>query len=162
MRARLAVGAVIARAYTGHGHVSGLSERIARSPKEDGKMEKHLTFVGALHIGYNALGVLAAMVVFLLVVGGGLIGGLVSDEEIVIPITFFVGTAIAMWLVVLSVPGIIGGIGVLRRHSWARYLLLVLSILYLFNVPIGTAIGAYSIWALAQDEAAQLFGSKSG
>jgi hypothetical protein len=125
-------------------------------------MEKHLTFVGALHIGYNAFGVLAAMGVFLLVVGGGLVGGLASDEEIVITITFFVGTAIAMWLVVLSIPGIIGGLGVLLRQSWARYLVLVLSVLYLFNVPIGTAIGAYSIWALAQDETAQLFESKSG
>jgi hypothetical protein len=125
-------------------------------------MEKHITFVGALQIGYNAFGILAAMFVFLFIVGGGLIGGLVSDEEVVIPITFLVGTAISMWLVVISVPGIVGGIGVLRRHSWARYLVLVLSVLDLFNVPIGTAIGAYSIWALVQDETAKLFASKSG
>jgi phage shock protein PspC (stress-responsive transcriptional regulator) len=120
-------------------------------------MEKHVTFVGALQIGYNAFGILAAMFVFLFVVGGGLIAGLVSDDEIVIPITFFLGTLIAMWLVVISVPGIIGGIGVLRRLSWARYLVLVLSVLDLFSVPIGTAIGAYSIWALLQDETAKLF-----
>lgn len=125
-------------------------------------MQKHVTLVGALQIGYNAFGILAAMAAFLLIVGGGLIGGLVSGDEIVIPITFFVGTAIATWLVVLSVPGIIGGIGVLRRQSWARYLVLVFSILYVFSVPIGTAIGAYSIWALAQDETAELFDSKSG
>jgi hypothetical protein len=124
-------------------------------------MEKHITFVGALQIAYNAFGILAAMFVFLFVVGGGLIGGLASDDEIVIPITFFLGTAIAMWLVVISVPGIVGGIGVLRHQSWARYLVLVLSILDLFSVPIGTAIGAYSIWALVQDETAKLFASHS-
>jgi hypothetical protein len=123
-------------------------------------MEKHVTFVGALQIGYNAFGVLAAMATFMFIVGGGLIGGLISSEEkIVIPITFFVGTAISMWLLVLSVPGIIGGIGVLRRQSWARYMVLVLSILALFSVPIGTAVGAYSIWVLVQDETAELFAS---
>jgi len=124
-------------------------------------MEKHITFVGALQIGYNALGVLAAMVTFMFIVGGGLVGGLISDEEIVIPITFFVGTAISMWLLVLSVPGIIGGIGVLRRQSWARYMVLVLSILDLFSIPIGTAIGAYSIWVLLQNETAKLFSGGS-
>jgi len=30
-------------------------------------MEKHVTFVGALHIGYNAIGILAAMAVFMFI-----------------------------------------------------------------------------------------------
>jgi len=125
-------------------------------------MDKHVTFVGALQIGYNAFGILAAMATFMFIVGGGLIGGLISsEEEIIIPITFFVGTAISMWLLVLSVPGIIGGIGVLRRQSWARYMVLVLSILDLFSVPIGTAVGAYSIWVLMQEETAKLFAGES-
>jgi hypothetical protein len=122
-------------------------------------MEKHVTLVGAVQIGYNALGVLAAMGTFMFIVGGGLLGGLISGEEdIVIPITFFVGTAIAMWLLILSVPGIIGGVGVLRRQSWARYLILVLSVVELFSIPIGTAVGVYSIWVLVQDQSAKLFG----
>jgi len=33
----------------------------------------------------------------------------------------------------------------------------VLSILDLFSVPIGTAVGAYSIWVLVRDETAELF-----
>jgi hypothetical protein len=122
-------------------------------------MEKHVTLVGAVQIGYNALGVLAAMGTFMFIVGGGLIGGLVSGEEdIVIPITFFVGTAIAMWLLILSVPGIIGGVGLLRRQTWARYLILVLSVVELFSIPFGTAIGAYSLWVLLQQDTEKLFG----
>jgi hypothetical protein len=111
-----------------------------------------------LQIGYNAFGVLAAMATFTLIVGGGLVGGLISGEQdIVIPITSFVGTAISTWLLLLSVPGIIGGIGVLRHQSWARYMVLVFSILDLFSVPMGTAVGAYSIWVLVQDETTKLF-----
>ena len=124
-------------------------------------MKQHVTFVGALHIGYNAFGILAAVAVFMFIVVGGLIGGLISEQEIVIPITFFVGTGIALWLILVSVPGIVGGIGLLKYKSWARYLVLVLSVLGLLNIPIGTAIGVYSIWVLAQDETAQLFASGS-
>jgi hypothetical protein len=28
----------------------------------------------------------------------------------------------------------------------------------LFSMPIGTAVGVYSIWVLVQDQSAQLFG----
>jgi hypothetical protein len=40
-------------------------------------------------------------------------------------------------------------------------MVLVLAILGLFNIPLGTAIGIYSIWALLQTETAQLFASGS-
>jgi hypothetical protein len=49
----------------------------------------------------------------------------------------------------------------LKYKSWARYLVLVLAILDLLNIPIGTAIGVYSIWVLAQDETAKMFASGS-
>lgn len=125
-------------------------------------MEKHVTLVGALHIGYSALGILGGLIAFTFIVGGGLMGGLFSgEEEIVIPITFFVGTTIALWVLLVSVPGIVGGIGLLRYRPWARYMVLVLSVLSLVNIPIGIAIGIYSIWVLVQDETAKLFASKS-
>lgn len=126
-------------------------------------MEKHVTVVGAIHIGLSALGILTAAMVLLFIVGGGLVGGLISgEEEIIVPITCFVGTAASLWLLLLSVPGIVGGIGLLRYKPWGRYMLLVLSVLALFNIPIGTAIGIYSIWVLVQDETAKLFGSTPG
>ena len=55
-------------------------------------------------------------------------------------------------LAVISIPGIIGGIGILRLWPWARYLVLILAVLHLFNIPIGTLAGVYSIWVLIQDE----------
>lgn len=93
------------------------------------------------------------------IVGAGLIGGLIAEEGIVVAIAATLGILIAVWTVLLSVPGIVGGIGLLKYKSWARYLVLVLAVLDLFNIPIGTAIGVYSIWVLAQDETAQLLAS---
>ena len=124
-------------------------------------MEKHVTLVGALHIGYSAFQILGGLIALLFIVGGGLLGGLISEEGIVIGITFFIGAIICLWILLVSLPSIIGGIALLRYKPWGRYLVLVLSVLALFNIPLGTAIGAYSIWVLVQDETAELFASKS-
>ncbi len=123
-------------------------------------MKQHVTVVGALHIGYSAFQILGAIVAFMFIVGAGLIGGLIAEEGIVVAIAATLGILIAVWTVLLSVPGIVGGIGLLKYKSWARYLVLVLAVVDLFNIPIGTAIGIYSIWVLAQDETAQLLASE--
>jgi hypothetical protein len=34
---------------------------------------------------------------------------------------------------------------------------MIRSVLDIFNVPIGTAVGIYSIWVLAQNETARIF-----
>jgi len=119
-------------------------------------MEKHVTLVGALHIGYAAFQIVGALVAFMFIGGGGLLGGLISKEEFVIGITFFIATTIALWVTLVSLPGIVGGVWLLRHKSWARYLVLVVSVLGLLNVPLG--LGIYSLWALVQDETAKLFG----
>jgi len=122
-------------------------------------MEKHVTLVGSLHIGYSALQIVLALTGVVLVIGAGLIGGLISEEGIVFTITFVVGAIISLWILLVSLPSIVGGVALLRYKSWGRYLVLVLSVLALFSIPLGTAIGAYSIWVLLQDETAELFTS---
>ena len=121
-------------------------------------MEKHVTLVGALHIGYGAFHVLCALAAFAFIAGGGLLGGLVAEEKFVIGITLFIATTIAVWIILTSVPGIIGGVWLLRHKPWARYLVLVVSVLALMDVPLGLGIGIYSIWVLVQDETEKLFG----
>ncbi len=51
--------------------------------------------------------------------------------------------------------------GLLKRQSWARILVLVLGILNLLNVPFGTALGIYSIWTLTNKETEKLFSGNS-
>jgi hypothetical protein len=116
-------------------------------------MQKHVTVVGAVHIGYAAWGILWAALIFMIMAGIGA----ATDDQTAQAILSTVGCIIPGLLAALAVPGIIGGIGVLRLWPWARYLVLVLSVLALFSIPIGTAIGVYSIWVLIQDETAQLF-----
>ena len=90
-------------------------------------MEKHVTILGALYIAFSSLGVLAAIIVFVAIAGGGLLSG----EPKAIAVTASVGSAIAFFLALVSVPGIIGGIGMLKRKSWARILVMILGFLNL-------------------------------
>ena len=116
-------------------------------------MEKHVTILGIIHIAFNALLVLIALIVFVVLIGGGLLSG---EEEAIIG-TGMVGSVVACILLVLSIPGILGGVGLLKRWSWARILVLVLAVLNILNFPLGTAVGAYSLWVLLNEETTQLF-----
>jgi hypothetical protein len=117
-------------------------------------MQKHVTAVGVLNMGMGLFGILIAVVMFGLLAG---VGFLVDNDPTGQAILIGLGTGMGLFMLVVSVPDIVGGIGLLMRKRWARILLMVLAVLKLFNIPIGTAVGAYSLWILLQDETEELF-----
>jgi hypothetical protein len=116
--------------------------------------KQHVTVVAALNIGLGALGVVLAIITFTFLAGLGLL--LLTDDPDAMPILTFIAVIAAGFLFIISVPDIIGGIGLVKRQSWARVLVLILSVLKLINFPLGTIVGIYSIWVLMQDEAVQM------
>jgi hypothetical protein len=117
------------------------------------QMQQHATIVGWLHILGNAIMFLIGCFVFALLWGIGVASG---DAEAA-RILGIIGTSVGAFLVLLGIPGIVAGFGVLRRKAWARVLALVVSFLGLVNFPLGTAIGIYSFWVLLQEEAVEYF-----
>ncbi len=115
-------------------------------------MDKHITAVGAIFIGFGALGVFAALIILVAVVGGGLLSG---DEQ-AIAITSIVGISIAGPCLLIEALKVVGGIALLQRRPWARILVLVLSFVSLIMIPIGTAYGIYAIWVLMKDDTVRL------
>jgi len=97
-------------------------------------MEKHISILGILYIVFNALGIIAGIIIFTVLTGAGIISG---DEE-AMAITAIIGTLI-------------------ERQNWARILVLVLGFLNLLNIPFGTALGIYTFWVLLNDETIKLF-----
>ena len=116
-------------------------------------MEQHITVLGVLHIAWGILGVLAAMIIFTAVVGGGMLS---CDPEAV-AITSIVGTSIAFCILVPCLPGIIGGAGIFKYRQWARITLLVVGFINLLIVPFGTILGIYTIWVLMNIEVKDMF-----
>jgi len=123
-------------------------------------MEKHVKILGILHIIKGSLYLLGALVIFL-VFGGvtGLVGwfGDGDDAAVAIPILGLIGAGLTILLIVLSVPSILAGWGLLNFRNWARILTLVLSILDLFNIGLGTVLGIYGLWVLLPSETELLF-----
>ena len=117
-------------------------------------MERHINVVAALQIGFSVFGIIIAILVYTVL---SVVGDFTGDPEANMVLTV-VANAVATFFVILSIPGIIGGIGLFKRQEWARILVLILSVLDLFNFPIGTAVGVYSIWALVQPEVVAEFG----
>lgn len=134
------------------GHGSGASTAVVRVPAEH-RMSKHITLLGVFHIVYHALGLIVGLGIFALFSTIGCISG-DPDAALILPI---VGTFLAVLLIALSAPGVIAGIWLLRRRGWARILALVVGGLGLIDIPVGTALGAYTFWVLMQDDCVELF-----
>ena len=111
-------------------------------------MDKRVDIVAYLHIGYGLFILFVALLVVLGVVGGGLLSG----DASAIAITSGVGAFVGVIMLILAVPSLVAGYGLLKRREWGRILVIVLSLFDLFSFPIGTAIGAYSLYVLFQDE----------
>lgn len=116
-------------------------------------MEKHITTVAILHIGLSVFFIILGIFLMFLLTSVGII----SNDNEARGILWIIGTALGSFLFIISIPGIIGGIALLRYKNWGRILILILSAIDLMNIPLGTALGIYSIWVLVQPETVALF-----
>src|SRR5215471_15970011 len=126
-------------------------------------METHVKVLGALQIALGGISLLGAIVLTVVFMGGVGAMGFSGDPDAAraMPLVSFVGTALVSLLVVLSLPGIVIGIGLLRLRPWARILGIVLSALSLLMVPFGTLLGIYGLWVLLSKDTERLFNAQS-
>lgn len=122
--------------------------------EESNKMKKHVTVVGAIHIGFGFIGLILALGAFFAL---NFAKGVVGNEEIPSMVLSFLSISVPMLIGFLSTLGLVGGIGLLSFQPWARYLIMVVAAIGCLNIPIGTLKGVYSLWVLLQDETLNLF-----
>lgn len=60
----------------------------------------------------------------------------------------FVGPLYIALSVLYFVPGLAGGLGLLRGKKWAATIIIVLSLLVIPLIPVGTVIGGFGLWVL--------------
>jgi hypothetical protein len=117
-------------------------------------MKQHVSFVGAIHVGFGILGLLGALTVFIIF---NFAQGFVVEEPLAEEILSFLGGTLSILIMFFASLGIIGGIGLFSYKPWARILVMIVSAINCLNIPIGTAKGVYSIWVLMQKETMDLF-----
>jgi len=121
-------------------------------------MAQHVKILGTLHIVLGAFGVFAGVI--MLLIFGGISAFLhVSDRstDVPAPILAVIGGVVFIVFMVLSLPGLIIGIGLVQFRPWARIAGIIVSALDLLGFPFHTALGIYGLWVLLNHQTEQLF-----
>ena len=128
---------------------------VAPIPRSINRVSHHIQILGILWIVYSLFDLMGAIAV---TVVPGIVLGVASNVEganidasvrqILMPLFVVLG----ILLMLKSLLGIATGAGLLQRKSWARILALIFGIIALLSVPLGTALGVYTLWVLLSQE----------
>jgi hypothetical protein len=116
-------------------------------------MKDHVRILAWCFITYSSIIILVGMCIGAVV----LFGGAVSGDREAIFITGAVGAGIACFLIIISLPGMFAGIGLLKMRPWGRIVAIVVGALNILSFPLGTALGVYTLWVLLNPETEALF-----
>ncbi len=135
-----------------------MAEQIRRyhtTPDQSLGMRTHIKVVGWSYIIYCALKLLAAAGMLF----GGILGGVFSGSLATLLIAGAAGVAFGIVYGVIALFGLAAGFAFLSYRPWARYVLILVSVLNVFSPWLGTALGIYALWVLFNKETVELFRS---
>jgi hypothetical protein len=110
--------------------------------------EGRIRTLGGVYLALSAVGILSGCIAFAAIAPWGLLSGDATATAFLAGL----GGAVAAVLLALSTPGLVGGLALLTRRSWARVYTLVFAAVILWWFPLGTILGAYSLYVLLQPE----------
>ncbi len=125
-------------------------------------MESHVKILGILRIASSALTLVGGLIAVTVLGGIGgivaLVGGSETEDSLAAAgVLSILGAGVFLILLVLSLPGVICGWGILRFRPWAKTMGIVISAFDLISVPVGTLLGIYGLWVLTNARTAPLF-----
>ncbi len=112
---------------------------------------KNLSVIWAVFGGFQLVAGLAFGVMFGLF---GFVPLLSGDKDGAMIGGIFIGlaTVFALMFLVMSLPGLIAAWGLSQGKKWAAVVAALLSLFLLFNFPLGTLIGGYTLYVLSKKE----------
>lgn len=119
------------------------------------RVAQHVGTLGVLWIVYGALTALGGgfMLLALNLFSAGVMGNETPMPPFIRPMLGFIG----MMFLITGLVRILAGWAVYSKQSWGRILCLILGFLSLIDVPLGTALGIYTIWVLLSPGADQQY-----
>lgn len=108
----------------------------------------HTRVAAILHIVVGALSLFVLLVIGAMVAAVGVYGTSFGIERDLADVVGGIGMIVVTGFALAAILEIVGAVLLMRGSDTGRILTLVFSVLHLLNVPLGTAIGAYSLWAL--------------
>ena len=110
------------------------------------RVQEHVRLLALLWMAYSALNVVGG--VLMIVVAHTIFGRMGGPPaEVTVWLRPLI-TAVGALVLVKAAAGFFAGWGLLQRESWARILALIVGFIALLNIPLGTALGIYTLWVL--------------
>lgn len=118
------------------------------------ELHTHVPIVGWLNIITNGVFLLLGLLGSLSLSGSDVF---TDSQGTALFALIFMALAALLFLAALALLGMLAGYGLLRRKKWGQILGIVVGILSLLNIPLGTALGAYTLFVLFQNSATAYF-----
>ncbi len=107
---------------------------------------EHRRILGIATVVYHSFNLLVLFVLLPLFAGVSIFS--LPDAPELSGLVLVILSVVIFAVLLLALPGIIGGIGLIKGKSWGRILTMIANVITLFNFPIGTALAAYTFWVL--------------
>jgi WD40 repeat protein len=102
-------------------------------------MVNHQKILGWIHVGLGGGSFLIGLAIF---------AGVLLEKPYSSNTAAFVAGLLSWFSVAIFLPSLAAGIGLFKGKRWARFLMIGISVEFLFAPPLGTALGAYGLWTL--------------
>lgn len=111
--------------------------------------EDHNKVIGIMHLVYGGMNaVMLPFVIFFIAMGAGMSGLDPSAPPELGFMFVLLGLFFGFLFLILGLPQLIAGYGLLRRKPWGRMWGIVASIMAAISFPLGTALCVYTLWFL--------------
>jgi hypothetical protein len=121
-----------------------------------GRVQGNLHLLGIFWFAISAFNAVIGVVLYILANTLLAPGGTAGAPAFLRPLL----SVVAILILGASALGFSVGWGLMHREPWARVLALVLAFFVLFvNIPVGTAVGVYTMWVLMPGESEQEYES---
>lgn len=124
-------------------------------------MGRHVTFLVRLTLLWSALNGLAGLALLAFSAAAVTLvfstSGQPPGSEVAAGVTAATLAVLALSALLWAVVHLAAGRGLGARRPWARMLALVLALFDVLLLPLGTALAAYTLWVLLQEEARRQF-----
>lgn len=135
---------------------------VAVIPQRPGRVQGNIQLLGILWLAASALNSLGGLI--LLVLANTLFAHLhtMGAPEAATSFLRPLLSVIGIFVLAKAACGFLAGWGLMHHEPWARILTLVLGFIALFNIPVGTALGVYTLWVLLPAQSQQEYDALVG
>lgn len=121
--------------------------------------EEHNKTLATLYFVYGGIHGLSLVGLLLLVFA---VQTATSGGELLSPLAMTIGAAVfVVLLLVVGLLPLLVGFGLRKRKRWVKPLALALAVISMINIPIGTALGIYTIKFFRSEGGVKLYGGLS-